>query len=69
MKVWIEVFRSWRCRDTYEPYPRRWFACIKCINGRRLMMSIGHPQRRHCVVLAKKMSKYLNIEYRGRKGD
>lgn len=68
MKVWIEVIRKWPS-DEYELYPRRWYAVIKCINGRRLMVSIGHHQRRHSVVLAKKLASYLNLEYRGRKGD
>ena len=69
VKVWIEVYRKWGNDDDYDPYPRRYYAIIKCYNGRKLMVSKGSHKRRACVILAKKLANYLNIEYRGRVGD
>ena len=68
MKLWIEVIRKYPFEE-YDFYPRRWYVAIKSINGRIMMLSKGQSQRRHSVVLAKKIAEYLKLEYRGRKGD
>lgn len=65
MKTWVEVVRKYSYEEDAFLYPRRWFAVIRCRNGRDLMASKGDHHRRASVILAKKVAKYTGLEYRG----
>lgn len=63
MKAWIEIYKRWHS-DDYDIYPRHHFVIIKSYNGRILMQSKGSRSRTDAKILAMKIAKHTNLEFR-----